>query len=167
MNRLRTYPVSEAKIDMTSYLPWERPYQVAVNQRKKRITWSPPLYSKLSEVLDNFLVGDVVILYRRIVTLPFGLLLRSGGSRISRRRGANLVGGVPTPDPAKFCKFVCQNERIWTLTGARTPGGAPMDPPLLRVTLGNTKMKQRLETVARSAEYGTSWPVLKCILSAF
>ena len=37
--------------------------------------------------------------------------------------------GVPTPKVATFQKFVCQNERIWTLT-RRMPAVPPLDPPL-------------------------------------
>ena len=38
--------------------------------------------------------------------------------------GADLVGGRQLPRRLCFEKFVCQNERIWTLRGARA-GGAP------------------------------------------
>ena len=46
------------------------------------------------------------------------LCVCSGGSRISHRGGANSRGG------SMFEKFVCQNERIWTLRGR-----APVAPP--------------------------------------
>ena len=39
--------------------------------------------------------------------------------------GANLVGGRQLPRRLRFEKFVCQNERIWTLRGARA-GGTPL-----------------------------------------
>ena len=48
----------------------------------------------------------------------------SGGSRISRRGGANLVGGCQLPRQLRFENFVCQNERIWTL-GGRAPAAPP------------------------------------------
>ena len=46
----------------------------------------------------------------------------SGGSRISRGGGLDLVGGGAwAPEAVTFQKFVCQNERIWTCGGG---GGA-------------------------------------------
>ena len=54
----------------------------------------------------------------------------SSGSRISRRGGADLVGGRQLPRQLRFEKFVCQNERIWTQRGGararrrRPPGSA-------------------------------------------
>ena len=49
----------------------------------------------------------------------------SGGSRISRTGGVDLVGGHGLPRQLRFESFVCQNERIWTL-GRRTPGTPPI-----------------------------------------
>ena len=46
-----------------------------------------------------------------------------GGGRGPRRRGCGL------PRQLRFENFVCQNERIGTLRGART-GHAPLDPPM-------------------------------------
>ena len=41
----------------------------------------------------------------------------SGRSRISRRGGRQPHGGHQLPRRLHFEKFVCQNERIWTLRG--------------------------------------------------
>ena len=59
-------------------------------------------------------------------------VISSGGSRISRRGGMDLVGGAWTPRQLCFKKFVCQNERIWTL-GGRAPGMPPLDPPVISI----------------------------------
>ena len=59
-----------------------------------------------------------------IITELFYLgILFSGGSRISGR-GRRPRGGRQLPRRLRFEKFVCQNERIWTLRGAHA-GGAP------------------------------------------
>ena len=50
----------------------------------------------------------------------------SGGSRISRRGGVDLVGGgVDSRGSLRFKNFVCQNERIGTLKGGASAGRAP------------------------------------------
>ena len=49
--------------------------------------------------------------------------LSSGGSRISRRGGAHLVGGAPTPDAPTFRKICMSKRKNWV------PGGAPGAPP--------------------------------------
>ena len=63
----------------------------------------------------------------------------SSGSRISRRGGADLVGGggCQLPRQLRFGKFVCQNERIWTHGGGRQrrPSGSATE--LVR-TITNT-----------------------------
>ena len=53
----------------------------------------------------------------------------SGGSRIFLRGGRRPRGGGgrPLPRRLRFEKFVCQNERIWTLRGGRVPAAPP--PP--------------------------------------
>ena len=48
----------------------------------------------------------------------------SGGSRISHRKAPTSYGGPQLPRRLCFKKFVCQNERIWTLRGR-----APVAPP--------------------------------------
>ena len=42
----------------------------------------------------------------------------SGGSRISRMGGVDLVGGRGLPRQLRFENFACQKERISTLRGA-------------------------------------------------
>ena len=42
-----------------------------------------------------------------------------GGGRVE------LVRGTLTPEAVTFRKFVCQNERIWTLGGGHAPGTPP------------------------------------------
>ena len=39
--------------------------------------------------------------------------------------GPRTGGGAWTPEAGTFRKFVCQNERIWTLRGRRAPGTSP------------------------------------------
>ena len=58
-------------------------------------------------------------------------LVRSGGSRISRRGAWTSYGGPWTPRQLRFENFACQNERIWTRRGARA-GRASLDPPMVR-----------------------------------
>ena len=54
----------------------------------------------------------------------------SGGSRISRSGGRGPRSrGCGLPRQLRFENFVCQNERIGTLKGARA-GRAPLDPPV-------------------------------------
>ena len=43
--------------------------------------------------------------------------------------GANLVGGRQLPRRLRFIKFVCRNERIWTLRGGARRR-RPLDPPM-------------------------------------
>ena len=58
------------------------------------------------------------------LSLPHHVIIYSisGGSKIS-------CSGRQLPRQLRFEKFVCQNERIWTLGGARA-GGTPLDPPM-------------------------------------
>ena len=53
----------------------------------------------------------------------------SGGSRISHGGGHWPHGGHQLPRWLCFNKFVCQNERIWTLRGC-TPVVPSLDPPM-------------------------------------
>ena len=48
--------------------------------------------------------------------------------------GFPVGGGRQLPRRLCFEKFVCQNERNWTLRGARA-GGVPLDPPMNRIVL--------------------------------
>ena len=52
----------------------------------------------------------------------------SGGSRISRRGGVNLMGGFQLLRWLCFKNFVCRNERIWILGGVHR--ARPLDPPM-------------------------------------
>ena len=50
---------------------------------------------------------------------------RSGGSRISPRRGCQPPGGPPTYNFAKFSQKLHEIERIWTLRGGARPSCPP------------------------------------------
>ena len=57
--------------------------------------------------------------------------------------GMDLVGGRGLPRQLCFEKFICQNERIWTLRRGRAPG-TPLDPPmhvLIKLIVSKTKAK--------------------------
>ena len=58
-------------------------------------------------------------------------MIRSGGSRISRKGGRGpRRWGRGLLRRLRFVKFVCQNERIRPLRGARARC-APLDPPMI------------------------------------
>ena len=64
-----------------------------------------------------------------VVNMNVGHLVLQYRSRISRRGVPTSWGGHQLQTRLHFKKFVCRNERIWTLRGARAVG-APLDPPM-------------------------------------
>ena len=70
---------------------------------------------------------DIILFFREdkpVSTRSF----TSGGSRISRRGGVDLVGGPWTPEAATFLKFLhVKTKRIWTRRGGARRA-RPLDP---------------------------------------
>ena len=54
----------------------------------------------------------------------------SGGSRISRRGGVDLVVGVWTPEAVMFRKFCMSKRKNLDPQGGHAPGTPPLDPPM-------------------------------------
>ena len=70
--------------------------------------------------ITNFSMGYTHLRETKHPHRPFKknqIILYSGGSRISPRRGRQLSGGMPTYDFAKFAQKLHEIERIWTPRG--------------------------------------------------
>ena len=59
------------------------------------------------------------------------LLYNSGGSRISRRGGVDLVGGGVDSRGGYVSKILyVKTKELGPLEGGRAPGAPPLDPPM-------------------------------------